>query len=216
MLRMPILIATAAAVLAAGCTSAAPPTGAPTGGTGAATPVAGTPVPVTPAATPGGDPGASTAAATVADMEPHDFPELEALLPSEVAGVPIQKASFNSETGGVALSDEFTAAMQQFGRSETDVQLASAGPAGDSDRDLTILAFRIVGVDATQFLAALRTITDANPETEMGIGDATVAGKSVLTLTQNDVTQYAYASGEVFFIVGGEQELIEATLTQLP
>ena len=130
--------------------------------------------------------------------------------------MPIEKESFDAETGGLAFSDEFTAAMEQFGLSDTDIQVASAGPAGDSDRDLSILAFRLVGVDAAQFLAALRTITEANPETEMGIGEATVGGKSVLTLTQNEVTQYAYASGEVFFLVGGEQELVEATLTQFP
>ena len=216
MTRLTMLLAAATAALAVGCSGAAPAT-SPTGGTGAATPGAGTPVAGTPVA---GTPAAATTApdpgATVSDLEPHDFPDLEALLPSEVAGVPIQKASFDSETGGFALSEEFTSAMGQFGKSDDDVQLASAGPAGDSDRDLSILAFRLVGVDAAQFLTALRTITEANPETEMGIDDATVGGKNVLSLTQNDVTQYAYARGDVFFVVGGEQALVEATLAQFP
>jgi len=213
-----------AGLLAVGCTGAAlapspgaeatgtPSSASPTeAGASAAPTLSPTDAAPTDASTPPAD-----GAPTEDPLTPHQFPDLEARIPDSVAGLAIRKASFGADFGEGALSADFQAAVEQFGMTVTDVQLATAGPSGESDRDLSIVAFKIGGADGAQFLQALRAISEANPGSSGSITDATIAGKNVLALTEGENTQYAYPSGDVFFIVGGEDELVEATLSLLP
>ena len=218
-----ILAMAMAGLLAVGCTGAAPtpsPDAVPTSMPSSASP---TEAGASAAPTLSPTDAAPTDAAPPADgaptedpLTPHQFPDLEARIPDSVAGLAIRKASFGADFGEGALSADFQAAVEQFGMTVTDVQLATAGPSGESDRDLSIVAFKIGGADGAQFLQALRAISEANPGSSGSITDATIAGKNVLALTEGENTQYAYPSGDVFFIVGGEDELVEATLSLLP
>lgn len=228
-----VLAIAMAGLIAVGCTAAAPvpsPDALATGTPSSASPTAAgasavptlspTAAPTAAAPTAAAPTAASTPPAAGAPTEdpltPHQFPDLEARIPNSVAGLAIQKASFGADFGEGALSADFQAAVEQVGMTVTDVQLATAGPPVDSDRDLSIVAFKVGGADSAVFLQALRTISEANPDSTGSITDATIAGKNVLALTEGENTQYAYPSGDVFFIVGGENELVEATLSLLP
>ncbi len=213
-----------AGVLAAGCTGAAPVPSP--GAVAASTPSSASPTEAGASAAPTLSPtdaaptGASTPPADGAPTEdpltPHQFPDLEARIPDNVAGLTIRKASFGADFGEGALSADFQAAVEQVGMTVTDVQLATAGPPEESDRDLSIVAFNIGGADSAQFMQALRAIREANPGSTGSIIDETIAGKNVLALTEGENTQYWYPGGDVLFIVGGEDELVEATLSLLP
>lgn len=212
-MRRTITSALALAVLAAACSTAAPGTTSTASTAAPATPGTGTPAAGTSAvATPA---GTGPVMPTLDPAVFHAFPDLEAQLPNEVAGVPLQKLSFGAFGGG-SVDPLFAAVLAQVGKTVDDVQSAVAGPVDSmQDRELTIIAFRIVGIQGAQLLQAVRTAAQSDP-TAGTVADATVGGKQVVALTDADETSYAYAAGEVVYVVSGEPALTDATMGMLP
>ncbi len=220
-----------AAILAA-CTSGAAPTQTPLipaaqTPPGPSAPAAPTPPapaapsssaePVIPTAAPG-SPGPVPSFA-IGSFDPnylHAFPELEAQIPDEVAGIALEKFSIASRGSGETVED-LAAALAELGKTPNDLQVAAGSPASDSDRDLGILVWRVVGVPGDRLLQTLRTAFSADPSTGT-VTDTTRSGKNVvaITTTTGDETQYAYPTGELVFLVGGEDPLVDAALGLLP
>jgi hypothetical protein len=147
----------------------------------------------------------------------HLAPDLEALLPSQVNETAL---STESDTGEAVL-DAWTQVMVTFlakvGKTPADLELAQAyDPA--SGLDVSLMAFRLKGVPAT--------------ELQQAIGDGLVAGspaleKSVVTLSGKEVTKlasaedgwnsYLYAQGDVVYIIGTSDETLAGTaLAKMP
>ncbi len=172
--------------------------------------------PVVPTAAPG-TPGPVPSFA-VGSFDPnilHAFPELEAQIPDEVAGIALEKFSVAAVSGSGETDAVFDAALAQLGKTPNDLQFAGGSPASDSDRDLGIQVFRVVGVPGDRLMQTLRTVAAVDPSSGT-ITETTRSGKNVLAITTDGETQYAYPAGELVFLVGGEDPLVDATLGLLP
>lgn len=144
--------------------------------------------------------------------------DLEALLPDELGGAPVQKFSMTGDsflgTGGIG-ADELDDVLSQFGRTPADLSVAF-GNAGS----VTILAYRIRDVPAEMFYQGF--LAAAQQDAEVTVTDASVGGKSVKRVVSSDSdigTSYVYARGDVLFVVGGDgvsDALLDETFSKLP
>ncbi len=187
-LALTLCVGAAFAIAACGGTAA---TGAPSSG-----PATEAPVTEVPSAEPLGSsglPGFSFALPSfTADTE------LEALFPKEIAGKTLQVISMSGSdfmgTGGAEIAPVLT----QLGKTPSDLSAAFGGTA-----DITIIAFKIKGVPADQFLAAY---TNAVGGTQgASITDASYSGKSVKKVVTSAGADpaYVYTKNDVIWTVGG-------------
>jgi hypothetical protein len=139
----------------------------------------------------------------------HGAQNLEALLPSEVGGVTVVKASiggtdFMANLGG---SDELRNALTALGKSPADLNVAFAS-AGTT----TLFAFQVNGVPGTQILNAM--IAQQAPGSTST--DASFGGKSVkkVATTDDSTVSYVYTSEDVVFVVAGE-DVTDAILNEV-
>ena len=184
--------ALAIALLLVGCAGTAPV--GPTGTTGAPTPTAADPTPG-----PTDDDGDA----------PHQVPDLEAMLPSEVLGVAVNKAS---TTGGEAaedlnISDAVLDAIELSGRSASEIEVAVGAP---DDESFLVIALRVPGLDARVMLNA---IVAENDPAMFPVEEGQIAGKDVTRLGEG---QFFYASGDVLFSVLADVNAANEIISQLP
>jgi hypothetical protein len=201
-----------AGILVAGCAASAPTTSA------------GSPAAVT--TPPAGSP-ATTAAptATVSGGLPvpglNADPALEAQLPGDVRGRSLTKVSVKGSSlpnVGSGQADAFNEMLRRLGTSAENLTVALA-------LDLTgalgaqAFAFRLAGTDAARLINELRQAATASNQNVV-IGQATLGGKSVTTITNPASTQgvlYAYAKGDTAFMVQAkDQALAEEILSRMP
>lgn len=171
-----------------------------------------TPGTAAPTATPGG--GLPTFALPSLSTDP----DLEALLPDEIAGQEVQTFSMTGDsflgTGGSG-AEELQALLGGFGKTASDLSVAFGG-AGD----VGIIAYRVDGVPANLLFQAF--LTAAQQESNATVSDVSLGGKAVKRVVSSDGdlgTAYVYASGDVMFIVGGEDTsdaLLNETFSKLP
>lgn len=136
--------------------------------------------------------------------------DLEALLPDEVNGVQLTKASFDGgsldeETSGFSLEGLASAA----GVSPDEISFATA--VDQANGDVTIFAIRIEGRSGEQTLDALLENDDTG--LEAAAQEANVGGKDVLTASG---VVYLYAADDVLFQVYATEAFAEDALSQLP
>jgi len=201
-----LAIASAAASTGGGIAGAANPTPGgvivlgspgPSSGTGSAAPV---PSP------------ASTAS--------HDVPDLETLLPHSINGTPFTTQSLNGTTaiGTDASSVAMAASIKSFGKTPVDFQVAQS--ADDSNTiQVTVLAFRLTGVDATKLRQAIIASWLAAAPSGVTTAPSTVVGKAVITVDYGDggPLDYLYIKGPTVFDVStGDPGLAATVLGLLP
>ncbi len=174
-------LATLAIILAACGSSAA--TNAP------ATQVPATQAPATQAPPAAGGPSLDPLASF------HGAQDLEALLPDEIGGVPMTKASvsgtdFMSTLGG---SEELGNALTALNKTPADLSVAF-GSAGTG----TIFAFQVNGVPGGQILTALFAAQSEGST----ITDVSLGGKAVKKVVASGETSssYIYATQDVVFV----------------
>lgn len=140
---------------------------------------------------------------------PHQVPDLEQMLPAEVGGVPLNRASVRGDEAieELSLSDDMIAAIGAAGRSVSDAEFAVAAP---EDSAFVVVAVRVPGLDAV----ALRTALLANndPET-LPVREGQIAGKSVVSVGES---QFYYATGDVLFFVLGDANVANFVIPELP
>jgi len=186
-------LAGAALLLAISGCSAAPPSGTSSSTTPEAPPSVATPhAPDQPTAPVGmtPPPGAKDAPAP-----PHDAPDLEALIPDAIAGVPMTKTSSRADPGDVNMVE----LASRLGIQVADIAFAHATTTSD-DFVATIEATRVSGADAER----LRDINlEANAGSlASGPTEELVGGKQVVAVTNNlGYRFYLYASGDVLYTV---------------
>lgn len=152
-----------------------------------------------------------------ASLAPGSAPELEAMLPSEAAGVKFEKTSFDGASLGLfgaaagLDSGSIDPILKANGKTFTDVSFAIAVPADTTGTDMAMIyAFRIKGVPAEKFVDAMGI--DPSSMTE-----STVGGKKVLSSGGGGIGVYVYYHDDVLFeILLASDKVAEAVLSQLP
>lgn len=194
------LLAAAVALAACGPSSA---TTAPTQAAIATEPPAATQAPVTTL-----PPLPSVGALPSVDL-PSEDQELEDMLPDTVGTTPVSKLSMTGESLIAAGGQEaLESVLGQFNKQPSDLGVAIGG-AGN----VGLFAYRIKGVDATQFFQSFVAAAQGE-DPAVTVTDETLGGKSVKKVVTSDETLYIYAKGDVLFGVSGsgatEAELAEA------
>ena len=159
-------------------------------------------------------PGSGEPVETVDDQGPHAYPDLEAGLPRQIAGIALETSSLPGASDDGSATDAggqlFATAIRDLGRKPADLQLAIARPA-NGDSDIVVVGYRLPGVTGAHLLGSL-----GPADVDGSIEPATIAGKDVLALLEIGATSYAYAADEVVYVVGGAPGLIRAAIEALP
>jgi hypothetical protein len=136
----------------------------------------------------------------------HQFPALEALLPSTISGAPLQKVSATGadEWGEEPWSISMTGFLAQHGKTPRDFRYAQAwDPENAEDPDLGV--FQVPGLDAAVLLPA---VVDASRPATAGLTTSTdtIGGKPVTIETNPSGAPplYLYAHGDTLYYVGTE------------
>ncbi|HUG30475.1 MAG TPA: hypothetical protein VMQ65_08195 [Candidatus Limnocylindria bacterium] len=179
-------------------------------------------------ATPGvtGSAGSTAAAATQAPVAtigigptfalpsfelPSADEALEALLPDDIAGETVRKSSITGDQLlGFRGSPEVEAVLDQFDKSPSDLSVAFGGTT-----NLTLIAYRLEGVDGSQFLNTF--LVAAGEDGQVTVTDAAYGGKAVKKVVSSNAangTVYAYTAGDVMYIVGGD-DITDALLAEV-
>ena len=182
-------------------------TSAPT--TGAATQGPATEAPATEAPGSSGLPGFSFALPSfTADTE------LEAMFPDQIGGKTLQVLSMTGSDflGSNPAGNEIAPILTQLGKTPSDLSVAFGGT-----EDLAVIAFRIKGVPADQFLNAY---TQSAPQGAT-ISDTSMGGKSIKKVVTPDSTTatYIYLKNDVIWTVSGSaltDALLNEAFSKLP
>ena len=139
--------------------------------------------------------------------------ELEAMFPKELGGETLQILSMSgSDFMGSGMSgNEIGPVLQQLGKTPADLSVAVGGTMA-----ISVIAFRIKGVPAEQFLSAY---TAAAPQGAT-ITDTSFGGKSVKKVVSADQDPiYLYLHNDVIWTVGGSgltDALMNEAFSKLP
>lgn len=202
-----LALLTGAALLVVACGGAAPTTAPPAGSATQAPPTQAAP----------SEPGSSEGLPGFSFALPSftSDAELEAMFPTELGGQPIQVLSMTGSDffGSGMAGTEIGPALQQLGKSPSDLSVAVGGTTS-----ISVIAFRIKGVPADQFLNAYTA--SAGGTSGATITDASFGGKSVKKVTTaGQAAAYLYLKGDVIWTVGGNaptDALLNEAFSKLP
>ena len=223
--RLVATLSMAACLSLAGCggTVSSSPSNAAGGSTGAASPASAAPASAVPSAV------ASAPDATVAPSQQaaasqpvvsasHADPALEALLPAEISGTPMQRSSATL-AALIAAGANRTAIdgfLQGIGKSESDGTYAAAFDPGNAVGG-GIFAFKVAGVDAGVLLPAILAVEQSDLGAGATTKQANVGGKDVTVVSVgngvND-TEWVYAHDGVVFVIHAPDEAHAAAYLQ--
>ena len=172
---------------------------------------------------------ASTAPVGVASPAPsagpsstpsHTVPALEAILPQSVNGTPFSTQSLTGTDalGTDAASVSLAASIKGFGKTPADFQVAESYD-NTGTVAVTIIGFRVVGVDGTPVRQAIIASWLAAAGSGVTTSPATVSGKSLIKVDYGDggPLDYVYVHGQDVFDVSTADTTLAATvLSQLP
>lgn len=224
-LRFPFALLAAGALALAACTGAAPSTPSPlppVSTPAPATPAPSTPEPATPApVSPGtatAEPGATGTPGALPTI-PAEDPELAAMLPDTVGGLPLIKVSLRGEQFMPTAGEDFATFVEELGVDPAGITAATAtGTTADQSQSIVTFALRLPGTTADQLLAAYSQAVAEN-QPEVTITAAELGGKNVFRMSGGGMVQptYFHAVDEVFFVVvGSDETLAEEAIAQLP
>jgi hypothetical protein len=161
-----------------------------------------------------------TSEAAEAPTGGNDAPDLEALLPDQLGGTSLEKAS----TVGDHILDEdpwsreMLAFLEGVGKTRTQLRFAQVWVPEEEKVQLDAGAFQVPGVDGSALRQAL--IDSSRPTSpELTTSTATVAGKHVATVLYPDgrPTLYLYVHDDVVFFIGTADETLASDyLDSLP
>ena len=139
--------------------------------------------------------------------------ELEAMFPKQIGGETLTVRSMSGtdflKTGSTS---NLSTVLQGLGKTPADLSVAFGGTM-----DVTLIAFRIKGVAADQFLGAY--LTSAKDAQGSVISDATLGGKSVKKVVTTGQVVYLYLSGDIVWTVGCSppaEALLNEAFSKLP
>jgi hypothetical protein len=149
----------------------------------------------------------------IPSLDLHAAPDLEAVLPSQIRGVTLEKTSVSGAfflgSGG---SPEFQALLNQFGKQPSDLAIAGAqDPSSTLDFDLAV--FRLSGVDSQQLLGAFLQVASSTASTPPQVSQASLGGKTVTVVTDSSGSKsYVYGKSEFLFLASSTASDADALL----
>ena len=164
--------------------------------------------------------GSSDAEASPSDVPSHVAPDLEAMLPTTIAGATMVS---QSTTGTNALGDDessrsLVASLGKLGKKPSDLQIAEAyDPDGNVDAE--VIAFRAGGVKAAVLGQAVLDSWLAGGASGVVTTKKTISGKPVTQVDYGDggSFDYLYEKGDVVFDVSTSDPTVAAeTIKLLP
>ena len=178
--------------------------------------------------------GTSATASPTASPEPTTDPpsvlpsagavaDLEALIPAEIGGIPLQKSSMSGDqfvTSGSS-SQELQDFLGSLGVAVTDVSIAiGVGLSPQSGDAVAMFVFRAEGADTDQLVRGFKAAYDADNEEGLVWEPASIGGKTVERTTnpqQPDQVIYLYARDDVlFFLTTATEGQAAEALAALP
>ena len=226
--RLVAIVSMAACLGLGGCGgSAAAPSNAAGGTSAAASSASAPPASTTPSAAatasavasaPSSSAAPSAAASQPAVTASHADPALEALLPAEIAGTPMQRSSATLAALVAAGADRtaIDGFLQGIGKSESDGTYAAAFDPGNAVGG-GIFAFKVAGVDAGVLLPAILAVEQSDLGAGATTKQANVGGKDVTVVSVgngvND-TEWVYARDGVVFVIHAPDEAHAAAYLQ--
>jgi hypothetical protein len=185
------------------------------GGSPSTSPSAGV---ATQQASPSPTDASSTSADALPSLDlPSDDAELEALIPDQVGGQPMTKASMKGDSFLDDAPDGGDAARTFFegiNVNPADVSVAFGfSPAG-----IVVQIFRAPGADAAALVEGFKEATDEDRDTPLEWSDANVGGKDVETAADADSEQtfFLYGVGDLMVVVGGDEGSAAEVLSGMP
>ena len=134
----------------------------------------------------------------------HVSPELEALLPIEVAGVTYTRQSTlgTAGLGSDPSSAALVASLTKLHKTPADLQIAAAYDESGTT-DLQLFAFQVAGVKGPALGQAIVDSYVATGATGLTTAKKTISGKAVTQVMYNDggADDYVYVHGDVVFDV---------------
>jgi hypothetical protein len=212
------------ALVVAACSSQASTTPSPS-----TTPIPSEPPASSAAATPSAAQSAGTEASASASAgipgigDFHAAPDLEATLPDQLAGQPLQKLSFAGDAFsqmGSTRDQEFKDFLERLNAQPEDISVAVAGGEIGTN-SVSVAAFRVKGANGDTLETEFRNSMDQDASQKLNWSDETIGGKSVVTTTDPaDAEQgkvYVYAKGDtIFFVTSPDASIATEAITQLP
>lgn len=165
-------------------------------------------------------PGSAVPAPTPTSSPSHAVPALEALLPHSINGTPFttQSLTGTDAIGTDPSSVAMAASIKGFGKVPADFQVAQS--LDDSNTiAVTVLAFRLTGIDATKLRQAIIASWLAAAASGVTTAPSTLAGKAVIVVDYGDggPLDYVYVKGSTVFDVStGDPALAGTVLGLLP
>jgi len=151
--------------------------------------------------------------------------ELQAMLPVEIAGLPLQSNAFTSDqilpgSGEDAAVLELTSISEANDASIAELAIATAGSDDGSGTFVTVLAGSIPGVPAGLVAEPMRQLIIGDTE-GAEISDMVIAGRDVKQVqdTQDagpENTIYVIESGDVVWFVVADPDSLEEAIAALP
>jgi hypothetical protein len=166
--------------------------------------------------------GPSVPAARSAPASGHADPRLEALLPRQLDGVGLDRASTSgaaifAEFGGTAWAQQMTKYLASVGRKPADLHYAQVWDPSQA-LDLDAGVFQADGISAAALREAI--ISASRPDTpSLTMSSTTLAGKRVTVVVNESsgTTLYLYDYRDNVFYAGGSGESLTAQfLSHLP
>jgi peptidyl-prolyl cis-trans isomerase B (cyclophilin B) len=151
--------------------------------------------------------------------------ELQAMLPVEIAGVPLESTAFTSDqilpgSGEDAAVLELTSISEANDASIAELAIATAGSDDGAGTFVTVLAGSIPGVPADLVAEPMRQLIIGDTE-GAEISDMVIAGRDVKQVqdTQDagpENTIYVIESGDVVWFVVADPDSLEEAIAALP
>jgi hypothetical protein len=144
---------------------------------------------------------------------PNDDAELEGLVPDEIDGSPLTKASMKGDNF-LGQSSEGSAAAREFfqsiGVDPSQVSVAF----GFSTTGSFVQIFRAPGADSEVLLDAYKQATEEAQDDPLDWQSANVGGKEVETATDpnNDQTLYLYGVGDLVIVISAPDQATAAEI----
>jgi peptidyl-prolyl cis-trans isomerase B (cyclophilin B) len=150
-------------------------------------------------------------------------PELEAVLPRELGGEPLEVESFNSAEvvaqfeSDPATAEELSAILATAGARISD--LSVAGGRVDTDQgSAMVTVLRIRDADASVLVDGL--VPFVTGYTDLQTAPATIAGRELLSVTDAADPEgdpiYVDTTGDLLFLLAGDEPLLSELVGQLP
>jgi hypothetical protein len=177
-----------------------------------------------PASSPSGQPASGSPDTPEPSVDSHGVPDLEALLPTRVGDVDLERVSLTGPdfyaTGSATNRSGLDTLLGRLGKTVADLAVAEAGdPTGKAV--LSVAIFRVRGADPSKLLAEWVTAQEAAGAGRISHASVTVDGRALTKVVDSSRpvggSTLVYVKGDSLFLVSADdQALVSSALAQLP